>query len=300
MARVAANGIEIDYGERGPGAGPPLVLLRGLSTQRTAWPEVFLDDLAARGFRVLTPDNRDAGLSTSFDAAGPVDFGAALARAARGEPVGAPYTLDDMALDVIGLLDALGVARAHVAGISLGGMIAQVVAAGHGPRVGSLCSIMSSSGRPGLPGPTPEAAEALLRRPASNSREDVVRNNVETQKVFASPGFPISDAELRAGFEAAYDRSHRPEGVGRQMAAALASGSRVELLERIRVPTLVIHGADDPLIPVECGRDTARHVPGAELRIVPGMGHDVVPASSPLLAEAIAAHALRADAGLPA
>ncbi len=297
MARVAANGIEIDYGECGPAGGPALVLLRGLSTQRTAWPRVLLEDLAERGFRVLTPDNRDAGLSSAIDAAGPVDVADALARAARGEPVPAPYTLDDMARDVVGLLDALGIAAAHVAGISLGGMIAQVLAARHGDRVLSLCSIMSSSGRPGLPGPTPAAAAALLSQPPSRAREDVVRHNVVTQKLFASPGFPQTDADLEAQMAAAYDRSYRPEGAGRQILAALASGSRASLLGRIRVRTLVIHGADDPLIPLECGRDTAKHVSGAELLVVPGMGHDVVPGNAPILAAAIATHALDARAG---
>ncbi len=297
MARVAANGIEIDYGVRGPAEGPALVLLRGLSTQRTAWPEALLDALAGRGLRVLTPDNRDAGLSSAFDHAGPADVAGAMARAARGEPVSAPYSLDDMARDVVGLLDALGIAAAHVAGISMGGMIAQVLAARHGDRVLSLCSIMSSSGRPGLPGPTPEAAAALLSEPPSRAREDVVRHNVATQKVFASPAFPQTEAELYRQMAAAYDRSYRPEGVGRQLLAVLASGSRAPLLGRIRVPTLVIHGADDPLVPLECGRDTAKHVPGAELLVVPGMGHDVVPGNAPILADAIATHALRAEDG---
>jgi pimeloyl-ACP methyl ester carboxylesterase len=295
VPRTAANGIEIDYGVRGPERGPALVLLRGLSTQRTAWPERLLDDLAGRGFRVLTPDNRDAGLSSDFEHAGVADVADAMARVARGEPVPAPYLLDDMAQDVVGLLDALGIASAHVAGISMGGMIAQVLAAQHPGRVRSLCSIMSSSGRPGLPGPTPEAAVALLSEPPSRAREDVVRHNVATQKVL-SPGFPQTEAELYRQMAAAYDRSYRPEGGGRQLLAVLASGSRAALLGRIRAPTLVIHGADDPLVPLECGRDTAKHVAGAELLVVPGMGHDLVPGNAPLLAEAIAAHALRADA----
>ncbi len=297
MARVRANGIEIDYGEHGPAGGRPLVLLRGITTQRIAWPDVLLDDLAARGFRVLTPDNRDAGLTTAFDEAGPADVDAAFARVARGEPVDAPYTLEDMALDVVGLLDALGIAASHVAGMSMGGMIAQVLAARHPERTLSLCSIMSSSGRPGLPGPTPEAAEALIARPRSHAREDVVEHNLRSNRAFEGSRHRADPAWHRALFEASYDRSYRPDGFGRQALAVLASGSRVELLTTIRVPTLVVHGSEDALIPLEAGRDTAKHVPGAELLVVPGMGHQVVPSNSPVLAEALDAHARRVEEG---
>jgi pimeloyl-ACP methyl ester carboxylesterase len=296
MAAFEANGIEIDAEEFGEATGVPLLLIRGLGTQRTAWPEAFVAGLAQRGHRVITFDNRDVGLSTKFHQAESMDPGEAMDRWARGDLIEAPYRIDDMALDTVGLLDALDVETTHVAGISMGGMIAQLLAARHKDRVRSLTSIMSSSGAPGLPGPTPEALAALLSLPENpNDRESVVRHTVETEKVFSSPGYPPGDAYLRAVAERAYDRCYCPDGVGRQMLAVLVGGERTKLLETIRVPTLVIHGVDDPLIPVEAGMDTARRIPGAELRLVPGMGHDVAPGLTPTLVEAIAEHAAAAE-----
>jgi pimeloyl-ACP methyl ester carboxylesterase len=249
-----------------------------------------------RGHRVITFDNRDAGLSTKFHRAGSIDIGEAMGRAARGDPIDAPYRIGDMALDVVGLLDALEVQTTHVAGISMGGMIAHLLAIRHGERLRSLTSIMSSSGAPGLPGPTPEAAAALMSRPEDpDDRESVIRHSVETEKVFGSPGYPPGDAYLRAAAERAYDRCHCPEGISRQMLAVLTGGERAELLKTIRVPTLVIHGVDDPLIPVEAGMDTAKRIPGAELRLIPGMGHDVAPGLIPTLVEAIAEHTAAAE-----
>jgi len=291
MPAIEANGIEIDFEERGASTAAPLLLIRGLGTQRTAWPEEFLAALLERGHRVITFDNRDAGLSTKFEEPGAIDAVEALAKALRGEPVTAPYSLDDMALDTIGLLDALDIDSTHVAGISMGGMIAQLLAARHGDRLRSLTSIMSSSGAPGLPGPTPEAAVALLSRPENpEDRKSVIRNSVELLRVIGSPGFRPGDAYLRATAEKAYDRCHCPDGVARQTIAILTAESRTELLETIRVPTLVIHGQDDPLIPVEAGIDTAKRIPKAELLLVPGMGHDVVPGLAEILVEAISAH----------
>lgn len=296
MTAFEANGIEIDAEEFGEKTGAPLLLIRGLGSQRTAWPEEFLAGLVERGHRVITFDNRDAGLSTKFQDSGSMDLAEALGRAARGEPIDAPYSLDEMGLDAVGLLDALEVETAHVAGISMGGMIAQLLAARHGERLRSLASIMSSSGASGLPGPTPEAAAALMSRPEDpNDRECVIRHAVETEKVFASPGYPPGDTYLRAVAERAYDRCYCPEGIGRQMLAVLSGMGRAELLKTIRVPTLVIHGVDDPLIPVGAGMDTAKRIPGAELRLVPGMGHDIAPGLAPTLAEAIAEHAAAAE-----
>jgi pimeloyl-ACP methyl ester carboxylesterase len=297
MTAFKANGIEIDADEFGEETGTPLLLIRGLGTQRTAWPDEFLAALAERGHRVITFDNRDAGLSTKFHQANSIDIAEAIGRAARGEPIDAPYSLDDMALDAVCLLDALELETAHVAGISMGGMIAQVMAARHGERLRSLTSIMSSSGAPGLPGPTPEAAAALMSRPEDpNDRESVIRHSVGVLKVIGSPGYPSGDTYLRAVAETAYDRCYCPEGVNRQMLAVLAGVERAELLKTIRLPTLVIHGVDDPLIPVEAGMDTAKRIPGAELRLVPGMGHDVAPGLIPTLVEAIAGHAAAAEA----
>jgi pimeloyl-ACP methyl ester carboxylesterase len=274
------------------------LLIMGLGTQMIAWPEAFCLAIAQRGLRVVRFDNRDIGLSTKFETAAPIDLAAAFARAMAGKSVDAPYTLDDMVADAIGLMDALGIGNAHVVGASMGGMIAQIVAARYANRTRSLTSIMSSSGEPGrLPPGKPEAISALLApRPHPDDRENVIKAGVTILRVIGSPGFPTSEADLRAKVEQAADRSYYPPGAGRHLLAILASGSRVELLRQIRVPTLVIHGADDPLVPVEGGKDTARHISGAVLKIIPGMGHDLANGLIPILVEAIADHCLAADA----
>jgi pimeloyl-ACP methyl ester carboxylesterase len=296
MPIVAANGIDLCYDEVGDAKAPVILLIMGLGTQMIAWPDAFCFALAQRGFRVVRFDNRDIGLSTKIENAAPVDLIAAFARAMAGESVEAPYALDDMAADTVGLMDALRISRAHMVGASMGGMIAQIVAARYADRVRSLTSIMSSSGAPGLPQGRPEAISALLSpRPPSGDRESVIREGVRILRIIGSPGFPTSDAELRAKVERAADRSYYPPGVGRQMLAILASGSRVELLKEIKVSTLVIHGADDPLVPVEAGTDTAKHIPGAALKIIPGMGHDLANGLVPILVDAIADHCLAAD-----
>ncbi len=296
MTAFKANGIEIDAEEFGEKTGSPLLLIRGLGTQRIAWPDEFLAGLVKRGHRVITFDNRDAGLSTKFRESGSMDIAEAMGRAARGDPIDAPYRLDDMALDAVGLLDTLELETAHVAGISMGGMIAQLLAVQHGERLRSLTSIMSSSGAPGLPGPTPEAAAALMSRPEDpEDRESVIQHSAGVLKVIASPGYPSGDTYLRAMAERAYDRCYCPDGIGRQMLAILAAQGRAERLKTIRVPTLVIHGVDDPLIPVEAGMDSAKRIPGAELRLIPGMGHDVAPGLIPTLVEAIAEHTAAAE-----
>ena len=211
--------------------------------------------------------------------------------------VDAPYTIDDMAADAIGLMDALGIGKAHVVGASMGGMIAQIIAARYVNRTRSLTSIMSSSGDPGLPPGKPEAISVLLApRPHPDDRESVIKAGMTILRVIGSPRFPTSEADLRAKVEQAADRSYYPPGAGRHLLAVLAAGSRVGLLKQIRVPTLVIHGTDDPLVPVEGGEDTARHISGAVLKIIPGMGHDLANGLIPILVEAIADHCLAADA----
>jgi pimeloyl-ACP methyl ester carboxylesterase len=241
---------------------------------------------------VVRFDNRDVGLSTKFETAAPVNISAAFARAMIGARVEAPYTLDDMAADAIGLMDALSIERAHLVGASMGGMIAQILAAKRPSRTRSLVSIMSSSGDPSLPPGKPEAATALLApRARDGDREGIIERGMNVYRVIGSPG----EAELRRKIELATDRSYYPAGVERQMMAILASGSRANVLGGIRSPTLVIHGADDPLVPVEAGKDTARRIPGAALKIVPGMGHDLAPGLVPILAGAIADHCLAAD-----
>jgi pimeloyl-ACP methyl ester carboxylesterase len=296
MPVVAANGIDIAYDEVGNPKTPAILLIMGLGTQMIAWPEAFCLALAQRGFRVVRFDNRDIGLSTKIGKAAPVDLVAAFSRAVAGKSVEAPYTLNDMAADAIALMDALRIGRAHLVGASMGGMIAQLIAARYPDRTRSLTSIMSSSGDPRLPPGKPEAISALLSpRSPSADRESIIREGMRIQRVIGSPGFPTSDAELRAKVERAADRSYYPSGAGRHLLAVLASGSRVELLKEIKVPTLVIHGTDDPLVPVEAGKDTARHIPGAALKIIPGMGHDLANGLIPILTEAIADHCLAAD-----
>jgi pimeloyl-ACP methyl ester carboxylesterase len=296
MPIVAANGIDIAYDEFGDPKAPVILLIMGLGTQMIAWPVPFCEALAQHGFRVVRFDNRDVGLSTKFDKAAPVDVMASFAQAMAGKAVDAPYRLDDMAADAIGLMDVLGIQRAHMVGASMGGMIAQVIAAKYPSRTRSLVSIMSSSGDPNLPPGKPEAIAALLApRPSADDREKLIEHGMKVYRVIGSPGFPTPDAELYAKIAQAAERSYYPVGVGRQLVAVLASGSRVDLLKTITAPTLVVHGADDPLVPVEAGKDTAKHVPGAALKIVPGMGHDLAPGLVPILVEAIADHCLAAD-----
>lgn len=289
MPIAKANGIEIAYDEFGDRAAPVILLIMGLGAQLTRWTENFCGRLAGGGFRVVRYDNRDIGLSTKFEAAGVPNVGEAFQRAMKGEPVDAPYTLEDMANDGAGLLDALGVARAHIVGASMGGMIAQVFAANHPDRTRSLVSIMSTSGRPGLPPGTPAAMSALLSTPPAQDKDSIVAHSVKNRNIVGSQKFPEDEATLRRDVAADYDRSYYPQGVARQLVAVLKNGSRVAQLEKIRVPSLVIHGADDPLVPVEGGKDTAATIRGAELLIVPGMGHAIEPALVPTVADAIVA-----------
>jgi pimeloyl-ACP methyl ester carboxylesterase len=296
MPIAAVNGMSIAYDEVGDAKAPVILLIMGLGTQMIAWPEAFCLALAQSGFRVVRFDNRDIGLSTKFETATPIDLAAAFARAMAGKSVDAPYTLDDMAADAIGLMDALGIGNAHLVGASMGGMIAQIGAAKFANRTRSLTSIMSSSGDPGLPQGKPDAISALLApRPHPDDRESVIKTGMTILRVIGSPGFPTSEADLRAKVEQAADRSYYPPGPARHLLAILASGSRVELLKRINVPTLVIHGMDDPLVPVEAGKDTAKHIPGATLKIIPGMGHDLANGLIPILTAAIADHCIAAD-----
>ena len=205
-----------------------------------------------------------------------------------GQKVPAPYLLGDMAADAVGLLEALDIDRAHMIGASMGGMIAQIAAARHAARTRSLVSIMSTSGRPGLPPGKPEAIRATLERPASGDREAMVRHYMMLRRTIGSPGYPENEADMRRLVERNIDRRYYPAGVGRQYLAILASGDRVEMLKSVRTPTLVVHGAEDPLLPQEGGRDVAALVPGAQIEIYPGMGHDMPTALTPKLVDRIA------------
>jgi pimeloyl-ACP methyl ester carboxylesterase len=288
-----ANGIEIAYDEFGGREAPAILLIMGLGVQLTGWREPFCERLANGGFRVLRYDNRDTGLSTKFPEGGEPNMAELFQRAMQGQPVEAPYTLVDMANDGVGLLDAVGIARAHIVGASMGGMIAQIIAADHPDRTLGLVSIMSTSGRPGLPPGKPEAFMALMTPPANSARQAVIEQIMHSRRVIGSPGFPEDEAILRRQVEASYDRCYYPQGIARQTAAILESGSRVERLERIRAPSLVIHGVDDPLVPVAGGEDTAATIPGAELQVVPGMGHGLESGLETRIADAIIAFCSR-------
>jgi pimeloyl-ACP methyl ester carboxylesterase len=290
-ARVKANGIELVYDTFGESSGAPLLLINGLGGQMISWDEEFCAPLADRGYWVIRFDNRDVGLSTKFDEAGVPDVFTLMQAQAHGEAAQAPYKLRDMADDAVGLLDALGVESAHVVGISMGGMIAQEVAIHHPSRVRTLTSIMSSTGNPALPPPKPEAMSVLLT-PSPTDLDGYLENSLQTWRVLSGPGFPMDPDRVKERARLAFARGLSVAGTARQLAAVVTSGSRKEALQSVTVPTLVIHGEADPLVPVECGIDTADSVPGAELLIIEGMGHDLALAVAPRVIEAIARHAV--------
>jgi pimeloyl-ACP methyl ester carboxylesterase len=295
MARVRANGIELEYDACGEAKGRPLLLIMGLGGQSILWDEGFCEALAARGHYVVRYDNRDVGLSTKFEAGGLPNVLELMQQSAAGAKLSVPYTLDDMADDAAGLLDALGLASAHVCGASMGGMIAQTLAVRHPQRVRSLTSIMSSTGNPSLPPAQPEAM-AVLTQPPPSDRAGSLDAAVHTWRTIGSPGFPFDEAKIRARAGRLYDRSFYPQGTARQLAAILAHGSRVEKLRSVKAPTLVIHGAADPLVPLAAGEDTARSIPGAELLVIEGMGHDLPEGAWPQLVGAISEHTAKAEA----
>ncbi len=294
MAQIAANGIKLEYEDFGPVTGEPILLIMGLGAQLTRWPLGLIQMLTARFYRVIRYDNRDVGLSQRFHSAGPANVAQIMADAMAGKPPKSAYTLNDMADDAAGLLDALKIRRAHIVGASMGGMIAQMVAANHPERTCSLTSIMSSTGNRALPPAKPEAMEVLMTRPESQELEAIVTHGMRAQKTIGSPAYPATDAELRARIEEDFRRAYYPDGFSRQMAAIMASGDRREALKKITAPTVVLHGADDPLVPIDGGPDTAPNISGAELRIVPGMGHDLPAQVFSAVVEAIEAAAARA------
>lgn len=285
MATAKTNGIELEYETLGDPGDPPLLLIMGLAAQLIDWPREFCDLLASRGFHVIRFDNRDAGLSTGFDSAGAPDLRAAMEGSSA-------YKLADLAADTAGLLDALAIDRAHVAGVSMGGMIAQQFAIDFPSRLLSLCSIMSTTGDRAVGGASP-AASAVLTRPPATNREEAIAGQIATSAIIGSPGYPAADEDRRARAVAKYDRAYRPLGAGRQLAAIFASPDRTAGLHGVSVPALVIHGEQDPLVDVSGGRATAAAIPGAELLVLPGMGHDLPQPLWPAIIDAIAANAAR-------
>lgn len=285
-----ANGIEIAYETHGDPGDEPLLLVMGLGAQLIAWPVELCDALVDRGFFVVRYDNRDVGLSTKIADRGG-DFMASFLKASQGEPIEGAYKLSDMAADGMALLDHLGIESAHVVGASMGGMIAQTMAIEHPERVRTLTSIMSTTGEPEVGQPTAEAM-ALLLRPAPTSREAAIAASVAASKVVGGPDhFDERAARQRAAD--AYDRCFNPAGTARQLLAIMSSGSRAEGLARLAVPTLVLHGDVDPLVTPSGGQRTAELVPGAELVLLEGMGHDLPPAMIGPIVEAITSLAAR-------
>ncbi|SKB69940.1 alpha/beta fold hydrolase [Sphingopyxis flava] len=286
-----ANGLSIAFEDKGPRDAPAILLVMGLGGQLTLWPDEFVEALNAHGFRTIRYDNRDVGLSTRFEAAGVPNLKWMFVKAALGLSVRPAYTLAEMAADGVALLDQLGVERAHIVGASMGGMIAQHIAALYPARVLSLTSIMSTTGNRRLPRARKEAMRMLANRPMGGDPEEMIAYSVRAAQLIGSPGYPPDEARLQRRVRADYERGFYPQGVARQMAAIIADGDRRSMLKTIRTPTLVIHGEDDPLVPLAGGRDTAASIAGSRLMTIPGMGHDLPLALVDRLTGAIAQHA---------
>jgi pimeloyl-ACP methyl ester carboxylesterase len=285
------TGIELFYEDNGDPAHPPLLLVMGLGAQMVLWPDEFVAALVGHGFRVIRYDNRDIGLSQKMGEARAPDIKWQVIRKRLGWPMKVPYTLADMADDGIGLLDALGIARAHIVGASMGGMIAQLMAINHPERLLSLTSIMSTTGNPKLPQAEAHAIKALTAPLTSMEEGALVAHGINVQENIGSPGFPADPERRRARVTMMVRRNVNPAGLPRQLAAIIDDGDRRARLVQVTAPTLVLHGEDDPLVKVEAGRDTAAHIPGAKLITIPGWGHDIpVPLIDPIAGH-IAQHA---------
>lgn len=290
---VTANGVRLAYEQFGRDSDPAIILVMGLGTQLLGWPVAMCEALAEKGFRVIRYDNRDVGLSEKMENAHLPQPVSLMVRARLNLPMRVPYTLDDMAKDLIGLLDALGIDRAHVVGASMGGMISQIAVAKYGNRFLSLTSIMSSSGDPKLPGAGRDIVSTMVKR-SLGIEKPTLENTMAYWRKIGSPGYQPSDEVLKQKILDSYERSFHPEGYSRHLAAVIANGSRTRLLKKITTPTLVIHGKNDALVPVECGIDTARCIPHARLELFNGMGHDLPAPLLPTFVELISEHAHRA------
>jgi pimeloyl-ACP methyl ester carboxylesterase len=291
MPQVQSNGLTLHYDEHGDPSHPPLLLVMGLGAQMTLWPIELVEALAAKGFRVIRFDNRDIGLSDKMEGAKAPSLPWQVLRAKIGWPAKVPYTLKDMADDGIGVLDALGIDKAHVVGGSMGGMIAQLMAIHHGDRLLSLTSIFSTTGNPKLPQADKEAIEALTAPLASMEEDYLIEHGLKVIQAIGSPGYRPQPDAARERVRASVQRSVYPAGLPRQLAAIIDDGDRTERLANVTVPTLVLHGEDDPLVKVEGGKATAAAIQGAKLTTIPGWGHDLPLELIPQLTDHIAAHA---------
>jgi pimeloyl-ACP methyl ester carboxylesterase len=295
MPSARANAIEIEYETFGESGSSPLLLIMGLGGQLIRWPEVFCQELADRDHYVIRFDNRDTGLSSKIDEAGVPNIMEIITASARGGEIEVPYTLTDMADDAIGLLDALGIEKAHLCGVSMGGMIAQTMAIRYPSRVLSLISMESSTGDPELPNGRPEAMSSLMT-PAPTERNAYIDHMGRVFTVLAGGSSLFDEGWEREKSADSFDRCYHPQGVARQLAAVIASGSRKEELGSVTAPSLVIHGSLDPLVPLEHGRATAEAIPGAELLIIDDLGHGLsFPALWPKIVDAITEHIHKAE-----
>lgn len=292
MPTIRANNIELFYEDNGSTNAPAILLVMGLGAQMIAWPDEFVQGLVGKGYRVVHYDNRDVGMSQRMDGAPAPNLVWTMLKARLGLPVSVPYTLGDMAADGIGLLDSLGIEKAHVVGASMGGMIVQLMAANHRDRLLSMTSIMSSSGKPGLPGARADIQRRfMVKRSPDASREEAVAFGTELVSSFSYPD-PARPANAHAEMTAmAFDRGYYPVGTRRQLLAIIADGSRVDRLKTITTPTLVVHGGADPLVPKEGSEDIARHIPGARLEIIDEMAHDLPPSQVGRMIDLVAGHA---------
>jgi pimeloyl-ACP methyl ester carboxylesterase len=295
MSSVSANGIRLEYESYGSAQHQTILLIMGLGCQLTRWPMALCDELVSRGYRVIRFDNRDVGLSTKMDHTGKLDVASLVMGFMMGKPLPSKYSLEDLAMDTVGLLDALDIQAAHIVGASMGGMIAQILAARHPSRVLSLTSIMSTTSNPALPQARPVVAAASLQNITDSATQAAkIASGVNLWQSIGSPAYPIAPSILREEVSRDAQRAFHPAGVARQMLAIASGEDRRALCAGIVAPTVVLHGADDPLIPVEGGRDTAAAIPGAELRIIPGMGHDIPHELIPVFVDAITRAARRA------
>lgn len=289
-AIAKSNGIELVYDTFGNPTAPPMVLIQGLGQQMISWDDEFCAQLASRGYWVIRFDNRDIGLSTKFEAAGIPDIMGMLGARMAGQAVRSPYSFADMAADTVGLLDALSIRSAHIVGMSMGGMIAQTLALAYPNRVRTLTSMMSTTNDPALPGPKPEVGWVFVT-PTPTERDKFIAFNLQLWSCLSGPGYPFDEALTRARAARIFDRGVSVGGTARQLAAILAANSRRAALASLKIPTLVIHGDADPLVPVECGLDTHKSIPGAKLLLIPGMGHGLPPGAWLKMIDAVAAHA---------